>query len=110
MQDEPQLDANDNDSDFPLVWSDEQLAKWFFQETGVHLSFSMQEVANVANNLSPGGLDRGGYWDMAKTIARQRVNKNEEIRLVSSSSSIETTKNDDNNSQVGSLGRRKRPR
>lgn len=54
---------------------DDAMADWFFQETGQNLSFRMnaetrKEVAQAAN-MSQGGLDRGGMWEMARMIARE---------------------------------------
>lgn len=57
------------------LWSEDSMADWFFEETGQNLSFRMdfktrKEVAEVAN-MSQGGLDKGGMWEMARMIARE---------------------------------------
>lgn len=59
------------------AWTDETLTTWFHQETGQHLSFKMDastrlQVANVSRTMSPGGLDRGGMWELAASVARQQ--------------------------------------
>jgi DnaJ-class molecular chaperone len=58
-------------------WSDEEFQAWFFEETGHQdLLFRMdratrKEVVEVANSQSQGGLDRGGMWEMARSMAEQ---------------------------------------
>ena len=59
----------------PQQWSDESLRIWILHETGQNLSFQMnaetrRQVASAAS-LSQGGLDKGGMWELARTIARQ---------------------------------------
>ena len=85
--------ANDDDTSHHDATNDinddSSFDDWFFQETGTNLSFYMdsatrKEVADVvASNMSPGGLDRGGMWEMARMIAREEEAK---PRIHSSSS------------------------
>lgn len=58
-------------------WTDEEFQAWFYEETGhqdvlfkIDLS-TRKEVIEVANSLSQGGLDRGGMWEMARTMAEE---------------------------------------
>ena len=72
--------ADGVDNNNHTEWTDESLDSWFYQETGQHLSFHMdsstrQEVKEVAETMSRGGLDTGGLWDLANMIARQERNK-----------------------------------
>lgn len=65
---------------------DDSLADWFYHETGTNLSFHMdsktrKEVADMVDNLSPGGLDRGGMWEMARMIAREEASKRMSIQV-----------------------------
>jgi hypothetical protein len=65
-------------------------ADWFYHET--HLNFHMdsktrKEVADMVDTLSPGGLDRGGMWEMARTIAREEASKgmrNNQVEMLES--------------------------
>lgn len=56
--------------------NENHLAQWFHDETGLSYFYmtaaTRNELTHVANNMSPGGLDRGGMWEMARTIARQQ--------------------------------------
>ena len=60
-------------------WSDESFQAWFHNETGhsdVMFTMDLQtrkEVAEVAS-LSQGGLDKGGMWEMARSMADQQRN------------------------------------
>mmetsp|Transcript_33100 Transcript_33100/g.49969 ORF Transcript_33100/g.49969 Transcript_33100/m.49969 type:complete len:176 (+) Transcript_33100:440-967(+) len=59
-------------------WTDQSLSDWFLHETGQPLSFHMnsatrKEVAEVANTMQQGGLDKGGMWEMARMIAREEA-------------------------------------
>lgn len=59
-----------------VAWTSEELRRVVWDATGQDLSFVMsaktrREVANVADTMAPGGLDRGGMWELAKTISRQ---------------------------------------
>jgi DnaJ domain len=59
----------------PEKWNDESLQSWFHQQTGQNLSFRMdaatrRQVADAAA-MSPGGLDKGGMWELARTIASE---------------------------------------
>lgn len=72
------------DHDFDTSYNDcddSSFNDWFYQETGTSLSFYMdsatrKEVADVVtSNMSPGGLDRGGMWEMARMIAREEEAK-----------------------------------
>lgn len=64
-------------------WTDDSLSTWFHDETGQRLCFHMnsatrREVSHVANTMSPGGLDRGGMWEMARTVAQAQGNTSED--------------------------------
>jgi hypothetical protein len=77
-------DSSENHADDPSAyWSPAELQEWFQRETGAFLSFEMcdktrKEVINVYKTMSHGGKDKGGYWDMARTLAEQ-----EERRMAS---------------------------
>ena len=57
--------------------SDTEFQAWFYEETGHHdVMFKMdintrKEVIDVVKNQSQGGLDKGGMWEMARTMAEQ---------------------------------------
>lgn len=59
-------------------WSDEEFQAWFHEETGHQdVLFRMdiatrKEVIDIANSQSQGGLDRGGMWEMARSMAEQQ--------------------------------------
>jgi len=57
-------------------WSDDELRKFMEEQTSEFLSFKMdhetrQAVIQTVTNLSPGGLDRGGTWEMARMLAQR---------------------------------------
>ncbi len=58
-------------------WSDQEFQAWFYEETGHQdVMFRMdiatrKEVVDIANSQSQGGLDRGGMWEMARSMAEQ---------------------------------------
>ena len=56
-------------------WNHETLHDWFRRETGQNLSFRMDAATRrqvaAAASMSPGGLDRGGMWELARKIARE---------------------------------------
>ena len=89
------------------VWTDETLATWFHQQTGQQLSFHLdsktrRELTTVATTMSPGGLDRGGMWELARTVARHGAGGGADPLAVESGSS-------DTNTSASS-GRRRRKR
>jgi hypothetical protein len=59
------------------AWTDEEFQAWFHEETGHgDVMFKMdlktrKEVIDVAAQQSQGGLDRGGMWAMARSMAEQ---------------------------------------
>ena len=73
--------ADKDDNPVPPVpqWnSDAEFRVWFQRETSHHLTFDMcdrtrAEVIHVYNTMSPGGRDRGGYWDMARQLAEREM-------------------------------------
>lgn len=96
------LDSLSND------WTDESLDTWFYQETGQHLSFHMdsttrREVAHVADTMSRGGLDTGGLWDMANTIAKRGSTGEDPLQVTCG-------RQDDAKNNSDSTGRRRRRR
>jgi hypothetical protein len=56
-------------------WSDDRISDWFFRETGQSISFRIDYATRkqiaIAATLAPGGLDRGGMWEMARMIAQE---------------------------------------
>eukprot|EP00934_Nitzschia_sp_Nitz4_P001280 Nitzschia sp. Nitz4//scaffold322_size40381//18114//18731//NITZ4_007562-RA/size40381-processed-gene-0.22-mRNA-1//-1//CDS//3329547833//1280//frame0 len=60
--------------------SDQEFEVWFHEETGHQdVLFRMdittrREVIDIANSQSQGGLDRGGMWEMARSMAEQQKN------------------------------------
>ena len=75
-------------------WSDDNFQAWFYEETGHQdVMFKMdfgtrKEVIDIANNQSQGGLDKGGMWEMARTMAQQEENLKKKKHHYSMSSSI----------------------
>ena len=72
-------------------WSEEEFRAWFNEETGhADVMFRMdcatrKEVVDlIKTNQAQGGLDKGGMWEMAKTMALQEANfkatKGKEVR------------------------------
>jgi phage shock protein A len=59
------------------IWTDEEFQAWFYEETGhSDVMFRMdlktrKEVIDVAESQSQGGLDKGGMWEMARSMAEQ---------------------------------------
>lgn len=76
--------ANEN-NDYEQ-WTDESLDEWFYKETGHYFfGFAMsskqrQEMTQVSNHMSPGGLDKGGMWEMANAIAKQQQNGSSNVQ------------------------------
>lgn len=69
-------------SESPASFSRDVLRYWYFRETEDDLNFGFamtdatrQEVANVHATMAPGGLDRGGMWDMARQLAAENEGK-----------------------------------
>ena len=57
-------------------WTEEALREFMEEQTSHFLSFRMdhdtrQEVIRTVDELSPGGLDRGGTWLMARMLAER---------------------------------------
>lgn len=57
-------------------WSEEEFREFMVEQTSEFLSFRMdhdtrQEVIDTVDKLSPGGLDRGGTWLMARMLAER---------------------------------------
>ena len=63
--------------------SDREFEAWFHAETGRAVSYCQddlvgrmdpaiaKEVADVTEGMSPGGLDKGGMWELAASIRRR---------------------------------------
>jgi DnaJ domain len=71
--------TNDDDISSSSMWSsDEEFNAWFYEQTGhADIMFSMdmktrKEVIDVVHSHAQGGLDRGGMWEMARTMAEQQ--------------------------------------
>jgi hypothetical protein len=68
-------------------WNDnDALSNWFHEETGLQFNFHMnaatrRELAHVATTMSPGGLDRGGMWEMARTVAQQKISAEDPVQI-----------------------------
>ena len=90
------------------IWTDESLDSWLYQETGHHLlAFSMdantrRQVTHVHETMAPGGLDKGGMWQMASMIAKQAPTTGHEDPLQV------TCKRHDLDNNKTSSGRRRR--
>lgn len=57
-------------------WGEEELVDFKNERTAEFLSFKMdhdtrQAVIQTVTDLSPGGLDRGGTWEMARMLAQR---------------------------------------
>ena len=57
-------------------WSEEDLREFMEEQTTAFLSFKMDHetrkaVIQTVTDLSPGGLDRGGTWEMARMLAQR---------------------------------------
>ena len=57
-------------------WSKEDLRDFMNEQTAEFLSFKMDHdtrkaVIKTVTDLSPGGLDRGGTWEMARMLAQR---------------------------------------
>lgn len=57
-------------------WSKEDLEEFMNEQTADFLSFKMDHdtrkaVIQTVTDLSPGGLDRGGTWEMARMLAQR---------------------------------------
>lgn len=88
------------------TWTDESLDAWFYYETGKHLAFHMdaktrREVAQVHETMAPGGLDKGGMWQMAAMIATRKTTGEEHPLQV-------TCGRQDSSNKTTSAGRRRR--
>ena len=61
-----------------VQWREEELRDFMNEQTAEFLSFKMDHETRLAviqtvttENLSPGGLDRGGTWEMARMLAQR---------------------------------------
>jgi DnaJ-class molecular chaperone len=72
------------------------LANWFHEETGLQFNFHMtaatkRELAHVAKTMSPGGLDRGGMWEMARRVAQEEISGEDPLQVTGSMKTNSTT-------------------
>lgn len=63
--------------------------EWFHQETGEFLTSEMtestrQEVLEAFRTLKPSGLDKGGYWTMARMLAERDTGGTEVLKRIES--------------------------
>ena len=71
VRDLPRHDTNEEGRS----WTEDEFQAWLTNEIAlVHVSFDMdvrtaKEVIQVANEQAQGGLDRGGMWEMARSMA-----------------------------------------
>jgi hypothetical protein len=68
-------------------WNDnEALSNWFHEEAGLQFNLHMsaatrRELAHVATTMSPGRLDRGGMWEMERTVAQQKISAQDPLQI-----------------------------
>ena len=85
-------------------WTDEEFIAWYYEEKGRHSGSNVrldmktrQEVIDVVNKSSQGGLDRGGIWEWARRLAEEdkmlKENKKNFKRTVGIGAKSETTSN-----------------
>lgn len=68
-------DGSTIDEDDTEGWTDEEIHDWVIQQNE-SMFFGMdrqtqKEVIDVVEKLDPGGLDRGGMWEMARMLAHR---------------------------------------
>jgi hypothetical protein len=79
--------SSSSSSESPASFGRDALRSWYFRETGEELSvgFAMEdatrrEVVHVHATLAPGGLDRGGMWEMARQLAATENAEQDAVR------------------------------
>jgi len=100
---------------------DDTFEEWFTFETGGLHAYPerlqnpdlVAEIARTTRNMSPGGLDRGGMWQLAQEMQRVQALADSQTkpvpkRLESSPTPLTTTSTDSNHSTTTSRRRRKR--
>jgi curved DNA-binding protein CbpA len=82
--------SSSSSSESPASFGRDALRSWYFRETGEELSagFAMEdatrrEVAHVHATLAPGGLDRGGMWELARQLAAAENAEQDAVRPLS---------------------------